>query len=558
MRALLLFVAVALLATGCDSLPAADPGDLAATLAAVEDVDTFTAALAAAGLLDGLTADGPVTVLAPTDDAFLYLGAEARQALLAPANRPLLVQLLRAHIVRGRLDPDALADGARLETLDGHRLVVRREAGAVFVGGARIDLLRRRDVADGVLLPIDAVLEDALDTPGRLLLSPTFQTFVRLAAEAGTLPSLGGPVTVLAPIDDAFRQLGAGEALLNEPGNTDVRARLVGGLVVDGLVRLEDVASGTVLTARDGTPLPVTRDGGALFVGGQRVIAEATETATGRIYALQSLPLDGLTLWDRIRIAPDLLTFRTALRARPDLVARLSTEALTVLAPLTSAFDPVNLDTDVRVALDQPANAVLFDRLVRTHVLVGRYDVPTLDTIGRVTTANGLSLSVVRLGSFLIVQDRILTEKIEQARNGVLYRVAAVVFPPSDAFDTALLAGYTRHADALRVAGLEAVVRSSDPVTVFAIENAVYVSTPGLDMRPDLARILLYHTASGRIAPLVPGVTFEALSGHTRRIVASNGTLVLEGSGGVERTHEALNGLVYSVRGVGSPSGTRG
>jgi uncharacterized surface protein with fasciclin (FAS1) repeats len=64
---------------------------------------TFARAIHAAGLDEALAAAGPLTVFAPTDEAFGRLAPGNLDALLLPENRAALAKLVQYHVVPGRL-----------------------------------------------------------------------------------------------------------------------------------------------------------------------------------------------------------------------------------------------------------------------------------------------------------------------------------------------------------------------------------------------------------------------------------------------------------------------
>ena len=134
------------------------------------DNTTLVAAVKAAGLVSALQGPGPLTVFAPTKDAFKDLPAGTVQTLLQPANKAMLTAVLTYHVVPGRLDFSALsaliAQGggtAVLKTLNGttltasmngaHNIVVTDAKGGV----AQIETY---DVyqSNGVIQVIDKVL----------------------------------------------------------------------------------------------------------------------------------------------------------------------------------------------------------------------------------------------------------------------------------------------------------------------------------------------------------------------------------------------------------------
>src|SRR6202050_4046009 len=67
------------------------------------DHTTLVAAVKAAGLVDTLKGPGPLTVFAPTNEAFAKLPMGTVDTLLKPENKDMLTKVLTYHVVAGRL-----------------------------------------------------------------------------------------------------------------------------------------------------------------------------------------------------------------------------------------------------------------------------------------------------------------------------------------------------------------------------------------------------------------------------------------------------------------------
>ena len=65
--------------------------------------NTLVAALKAAGLVETLSGEGPLTVFAPTDDAFNALPKGTVETLLKPENKDKLVEILTYHVESSNL-----------------------------------------------------------------------------------------------------------------------------------------------------------------------------------------------------------------------------------------------------------------------------------------------------------------------------------------------------------------------------------------------------------------------------------------------------------------------
>ncbi|MGJ8528654.1 fasciclin domain-containing protein [Maritalea sp.] len=68
-----------------------------------KDHTTLVAAVTAAGLVETLASEGPFTVFAPVNSAFEALPEGTVETLLKPENKDMLVKVLTAHVVAGKI-----------------------------------------------------------------------------------------------------------------------------------------------------------------------------------------------------------------------------------------------------------------------------------------------------------------------------------------------------------------------------------------------------------------------------------------------------------------------
>lgn len=140
-----------------DKTMAAEAVDIVDTAVAAGSFTTLVAAVQAAGLEGALRGDGPLTVFAPTDDAFAALPDGTVESLLLPENLEQLQGILTYHVVAGKVKSKDLA-GKTLdaETLNGATVAVDGTDG-VTVGGANV-IQADIKASNGVIHVIDAVL----------------------------------------------------------------------------------------------------------------------------------------------------------------------------------------------------------------------------------------------------------------------------------------------------------------------------------------------------------------------------------------------------------------
>jgi len=119
--------------------------------------NTLAKAIEVAGLNDALTAQGPITLFAPTDAAFAKLPAADLEALLQPENKDKLVKLLTNHVVQGQaLEQDQMKRSRGTVAASGETLKFDLVRGRLRVDNARVtgDL----HGSNGTIITVDTVL----------------------------------------------------------------------------------------------------------------------------------------------------------------------------------------------------------------------------------------------------------------------------------------------------------------------------------------------------------------------------------------------------------------
>jgi uncharacterized surface protein with fasciclin (FAS1) repeats len=125
-----------------------------------KDSGTFEILLAAAkaaGLADVLGSTGPFTVFAPTDEAFEKLPKGTVEMLLKPENKSKLVDILKYHVIPGRVYSERVLESKALKTLQGSPASVSLKDGSPRIEQAKI-LKTDIDATNGVIHVIDSVI----------------------------------------------------------------------------------------------------------------------------------------------------------------------------------------------------------------------------------------------------------------------------------------------------------------------------------------------------------------------------------------------------------------
>jgi uncharacterized surface protein with fasciclin (FAS1) repeats len=123
------------------------------------DLRTLSTALSTAGLTSVLE-KGEYTLFAPNNDAFTKLGTQL-DTLLQPSGKADLVNILKFHVVEGKVRLRSLKDGELLTTLQGTRLRVTVRGGQTMIGNSvakGVIVTPNAKASNGIIHTVDTVL----------------------------------------------------------------------------------------------------------------------------------------------------------------------------------------------------------------------------------------------------------------------------------------------------------------------------------------------------------------------------------------------------------------
>ena len=129
--------------------------DILTTAEASRRLGVFVDFMRAAGMAGLLLGEGPFTVFAPTERAFLKLSLRERDALLADPHR--LSRVMRGHVIAGKVLPPTTSEPQPVATIDGESLTLTSQDGTSRVGNVRI-VQANIPASNGIIHAIDSVL----------------------------------------------------------------------------------------------------------------------------------------------------------------------------------------------------------------------------------------------------------------------------------------------------------------------------------------------------------------------------------------------------------------
>ncbi|KAM3104521.1 fasciclin domain-containing protein [Phormidesmis sp. 146-33] len=274
--------------------------------AANPNFSTLVTALKAAGLTRTLSGNIPLTVFAPTNQAFAALPKGTLERLLRPENRATLRKLLTYHVVPGAVESTSALRAGFAGTAEGNPVTITGNRNQIRVNNATVvsaDVKASNGVIhviDRVLLPpaLISKITPTSQTIGDIAANnPNFSTLATALKAAGLTEELSGstPLTVFAPTNEAFAALPKGtlEALL-KPENRPILRRVLTNHVVLGAVESRTLRSGRVASI-GGNSLNVAVNRNQIRVNNARVISADVKANNSVIHVI-----------DRVLLPPDL------------------------------------------------------------------------------------------------------------------------------------------------------------------------------------------------------------------------------------------------------------
>ena len=465
-----------------------ETGTLVDVVVAAEGLSILEAAVIKSDLVETLSSDGPFTVFAPTDDAFVALldvlgddynslddfDTEEEMALLKDI---LLYHVLTSKVLSGDLSevsvPTALADNSIDVIASGDTFVIG-DASDTNANITAVDIMASNGVAhliDKVLLPqsaidfvaqlsLKSIVEIAIETDDLSLLVGALQQ-----ADAGLVETLSGdgPFTVFAPTNDAFvallDALGDDYNALSDFDTGDEKALLVKVLtyhVVAGAAAFSgDLSDGQMIDTFQGESVGISLMDGMVFIedatdDNAQVVLADVEANNGVVHVINKvlLPQEVLDILnppvpnivETAQSVPDLSLLVDALiQADAGLVEVLSGDGpFTVFAPTNAAFvdllDVLGDDYTSLADFDTVAEKELLAKVLTYHVVSGIAVASTdLASHMEIVTVHGESLEAIP-GDPVEIQDKTATNAEVTladvtASNGIVHVIDKILLP---------------------------------------------------------------------------------------------------------------------------------
>ena len=138
-------------------IPAVEDKTIVGTAKKAGSFKTLLAAAEAAGLVETLSGKGPLTVFAPTDEAFASLPKGTIKTLLKPENKDQLAMILKYHVIAGKVSAAQAVTAGSAKTVAGQSVLVSINKGRLSINDASV-INNDLETSNGLIHVIDKVL----------------------------------------------------------------------------------------------------------------------------------------------------------------------------------------------------------------------------------------------------------------------------------------------------------------------------------------------------------------------------------------------------------------
>ncbi len=254
---------------------------------------TLVDAVIATDLVDVVQGEDPVTIFAPTNDAFAALP----EGLLESLTEDQLRDILTYHVVPGRVTANEVVSMDAGTSVLGEDFTITVDGDTVMINDATI-VAADIEGSNGIIHVIDKVLippsyadaaMGAMDTVGDIAMADDSFTILVDAVIATDLVDVvqgDDPVTILAPTNAAFEALPEG---LLESLTEDQLREILTYHVIAGRVPSDAVAGMASGTSVLGETFEITVDGDTIMVNDATVITADIEGSNGIIHVIDKV-----------------------------------------------------------------------------------------------------------------------------------------------------------------------------------------------------------------------------------------------------------------------------
>ena len=543
--------------------PTETPRDIPRTAQCTGIHDSLVASVIQAGLLPTLQSDGPFTVFAPTDQAFIDAGIVLAD-LDTAEGQATLSDILLYHVLNGEVPAANVTDCMSAPTVNGNPLSFT-VGDSVMVNGATVVTA---DVAtsNGVIHVIDKVLTPTStpnDLPRTAQCTGIHNSLVAAVIQAELLETLqgDGPFTLFAPTDQAFADAGIDLASLDTPEGKTALTDILLYHVVPSAVPASAVTECMTADAVNGQPLGFTV-GTGVMVNGANVTLADVDTSNGIIHVIDKVLTPTSTPNDLPRTAQCTGIHNSLVAAviQAELLETLQGDGpFTLFAPTDQAFADAGIDL---ASLDTPEGKTALTDILLYHVVPGAVPASAVTECMSADAVNGQPLAFT-VGTGVMVNGANVTIADVNTSNGIIHVIDKVLTPTSTPNDLPRTAQCTGIHNSLVAAVIQAelleTLQGDGPFTLFAPTDQAFADA-GIDLatldtpegKAALADILLYHVHAGsvQVSNITEGMMLQMVNGDNTTLSLTTG---INGANITLADVMTSNGIIHVIDAVLTP-----
>ena len=274
----------------CEGYMWAPAVDIAMTAMATGIHSSLVAALTKADLVTTLQGDGPFTVFAPTDQAFIDAEIDL-DSFTTDEEIAVLTDILLYHVSTEWVDSAGSNETVAMVNGDDASFTVTD--GTVMIGDATV-VLADVPASNGIIHVIDKVLMppvDLVDIPTVADGTGIHTALVAALTKANLVSTLqgDGPFTVFAPTDQAFTDAGIDLDSFTTDEDIATLTDILLYHVYSGAVNAADVTDGLTVTMVNGDEASFTVADGTVMVGGATVTIADVAASNGVIHVIDKV-----------------------------------------------------------------------------------------------------------------------------------------------------------------------------------------------------------------------------------------------------------------------------
>ena len=245
----------------------------------------------------------------------------------------------------------------------------------------------------------------------------------------------------------------------------------------EGTVLSSDLMDGMMVSTLNNDQLTITQVNDSTFkVDDATIIIADIIAENGVVHVIDVVlvpsPPEDITVVDIVVNSPDHNTLETALIAA-DLIETLSGEGpFTVFAPTDAAFDALPAGTLDALLADVPALTILLTH----HVYGGSLEDTDLTDGLSILTLNDDNLTVANDGTSIMIDDAMVTLSVNQADNGIVHIIDAVLtLEEPTSIDNLLLESNVVYMHTINLLGEKVERESNDKVLIDIYSNGTVI-----------------------------------------------------------------------------------